>query len=327
MKKRLLSMGLVLTMALTSIVGCGKDDDSHKKHHKDRDEETSSDDDRDEDDEKEDLFSDSIFGKDKEDESDYSDEDDEYESDDYDYDDEEDDDDYDYYGTSYSSASPTKEIMNAGFDDFKFQVDETVFTVKPGDTFEDFFDQFPDDYVLKGGTYTKEEVDTSRLINSGATETVYVCYESINNSHAVMLSVTNPYDETCELGDCVIIEFELSEYYEGVIYLPRGIVLNDDDAIASDDRFNYDNILDSLKSYGVEEYNVDFQFGDYDPFDYIGVVGLGDSSSDLYYYIYVCAAPPDVDWLEEPIQYEIVMVIDQNTRQCSEVTMDVLRAR
>ena len=303
MKKRFLALGLVLTMSMTSLCGCGKDDDSDK-HHKGRDKETSSHDDSDSEDENDEFFKDSIFGKDNKDQSDDSD-------DDYDDADDEEDEEDDDYSSTTGDIEPSQEILKADFTDFKFQIEDSVVTLKSGDTVEEFVNQLSDNFYLYD-TY-EGKVATSRLVDGEEYDYLTLFWDDGDRSSKVMyLDVRNMSDDDCELKDCIITDFEFNDYDGRNIYFAKGIPLS----TPADDRFSYDNIKDTLEDLGVEESDDDLYYGyGVDVSDYAGRVVLDESSDSFNYCIYVFGEDPCSYDSEAYPAYRIEISIDKNTRE------------
>ena len=226
-------------------------------------------------------------------------------------------------------SKPTKEIEEANFNDFKFQVDDVVFEARTA-TVEDFMKQFPSDkyylaqYNTSGGAYDEVAMDRLQEVN-GVGESFYIVNKEIyatdtfrNGTFGLCIVVENPNEAVTELKDCVVTNFELNRDYVGSIYAPKGIPLYDNELIQSDERFSYENINETFAGYGLEI--VDAETYDYlgrDEVQYAGKQLLVPGKDGLSYR--VIGYDSNVTELTiSPAMFWVSFTIDPDTKMCSQ---------
>lgn len=281
MKRKFLVLGLVFTLSFTSLCGCGKDDDSDK-HHESSDTETSS----------QDGSYEGYSGEESDSEACDSDEDSDNALSDY--------------------VAPTQEILDADFTDFKFQIEDTVVTLKPGDTVEELMDQLSDDFYLN--VSDEGDITTSWLVGGEEQVVPHLMWSNGDRSFiAFILWVDNLSSDDCELGECIITSFHLEGSEHGNTYLAKGIPYD----VPGDDRLSYENIKDTLEEFGAQD-NGDELYLNYDGIyvaEYAGKVVIEDRSDEYHYYIYVFADDPYPEGSGSYPVYEMEIDIDQETHE------------
>ena len=213
---------------------------------------------------------------------------------------------------------PTEEILSADFTDFKFQVDDVVFQTKTQMTVEEFIGQFPEgEYVVaqyntKDGSFSDQPLD--RLIKIDGLEGYYIQNKKYDNSYCVHITAENKSDSVCELKDCTVTSIELNKFYSGTIYFAKGIPYYNDPSIHSDERFSYENIVDTFAGYGLETMDeITYMFSDSDETQFAGRQLLVTGSDGLSFQI-IAYGDMYKDNLIRPARYTLFFTIDPDTR-------------
>lgn len=171
---------------------------------------------------------------------------------------------------------PTEEILNADFSDFKFQLNDTVFSIWPGMTVKELMDQLPEYCQLKHSIDEVVSLDEHMVDNDGITEKWEYFVFGANDIYDQFfeLRVANFGDEPCCVGDCIITLFDVNydltvantmsgedvvvgdydsftRYHFGnIIYLPKGIPMNDC-LLANDNQYSEENLETTLVNLGL----------------------------------------------------------------------------
>lgn len=220
------------------------------------------------------------------------------------------------------------EIINASFTDFKFQIDDTVITVNYGGKVSDFLSQF-DENTYKYTDGWRNDISTDELIPPGKYGMIYVFNKNqpktygemgFESNEVLTINFENNGEETCEVGDCTLSGFCLSDEYNGSIYVAKGIPI-DYEALAADERFTYDNIEAYLSQYvdRIVEDGLDVDN------DIIGTTILSKNSGGLEYCLAAYASEEKSFQSWDSVLYPgyvIHFCIDPNTRGLSDIYIE-----
>lgn len=153
---------------------------------------------------------------------------------------------------------PMQEILDADFTDFKFQVDDTVYTLAYGMTFEELLQQVPDRYQIYDANKSYQ-IDENRLLEPSKGFSVSFLNSEKEDDLAFWVEVVNETEETIAIKDCVVMGMDFPGYYEGDCYAAKGILLNKSRKsqnpvrMEQDESFNFSTMKDILASWGIPE--------------------------------------------------------------------------
>lgn len=149
-------------------------------------------------------------------------------------------------------AEPTQEILDANFEDFKFQVDTKVFHFDYDMNVEEFVNQFSDtDIVFK---MDDSELNLDRLV-SGEKFSSEKIDAYLNDEKCFTVSGHN-YDlqgNTVSLRECPVTQLSFEQNFSGAIYFAKGIPYNNTELLQQNENLTFSNLADYLQSIGVEE--------------------------------------------------------------------------
>lgn len=226
----------------------------------------------------------------------------------------------------YVHYEPMQEILDADFTDFKFQVDDTIYTVVHNMSFAEFLLQVPERYQM----YDQKkniQIDENRLLEPDKGFVVAFYNTEKGDDCAFSVYVVNETESTISIKDATVWYMQFPFTYEGDCYAPKGIVLNKSRysqnpvKISEDERFTFSTMKDTLASWGIPEIENIKALDDYAGQNFVAYV----NQNDLVYHIFVLDEHPEISLVQGNKamirfdRYEIKFTISKETGTISDV--------